>query len=639
MNLSGIVIYKNGLFDFERKAGRRYSPLSSNGFIEIELFTGEDDKISNSIIVQNLKPDNEIQQENSILSNMEFSCLENLREYLKNNSEIKLAICYDNARKSLVTARGVLSDIPLYYVHAPNLFYAFSTSVTELINFSCVKSFTGIDTQSIKSYLSSSGPSSSYSNNTFFKEIKSVLPGHINITNNESNTSITFAQFNIEKWEHISTKEEYGETFRHLFANAIKNSVGSSKTIGAHLSGGLDSSSISAMTRNLFPDRTLHTLYSDTETTETEERHFALDVAKKICSIHHEVKAPHDEINGLIKYISICGYPPNTIHSTSRHIDLLQYQKDIGCTISLSGEGGDGVVGYGREYLDLLFDQQLYKEARIELSKLANNVKHPFFHPKWDSITENQQQSIFIENTIYRLLAQKFRNSTINKFIPIFIKLSKEFGVSPLSLLRQALLNSYNNKRSASIISKQLKSALNEELHIETILSQTLLAGLDTVLQKSYGSLFSSIAIKIREEYYALSHHMKLTTRLPFYDKELLELCMATPAVIKYDNGLKRGHLREGMKDILPESVRLRVGKATFDTFARQSTFRLYQQSLDFLGDHSPVWNYVDKKRFNQMALALKKENELSSIYTKTFVYVHRTISLAVWLDWLKRTL
>ena len=637
MNIRGIVFFKNNVPELKKKTNLEYIPFGINGLIEVELFSGEDKNIRSSVIISNTGYAKSIQQGNFISQDMKFPCLEDLQNYLRSHPRIKLAICYDPDNNAIITARGVLSDIPLYYMHIPSSFFAFSTDMEELLKFEQVKSLTGIDLSSIKSYVTTSGMFSSYSNKTFLKEIKSALPGFINTATSNTFTSKTFAQFNISKWDYISDRREYGEAFRSLFANSVNNAIGMGSIIGSHLSGGLDSSSISAMIKYVYPGHTLHTIYSDTETQETEERSFALEVAKKINSFHHEVKAPHDEVTGLIKYIAMCGYPPNTIHSPARHIHLLQYQKHLGCDISLSGEGGDTIVGYGREYLDILFEQRRYTELKSELIKLVNNIKHPFFHPKWHSLNKTKQQSIYITDTIYRYLTHELRCRPANQFIVTFLKCCVKFNLSPSHLLHNAFKAFFNRYQAISIISNELTSELTTNEPVETDLSDIILNDLDARLQNSYGNLFSSISILIREEYNALAHHSKLTTHLPFYDKELLELCMATPVEIKYDSGLKRGHLREAMKGILPESVRLRIGKATFDTFARQSTLRLYQQSQDFLVDSSPVWDYIDKNKFNHLVALLKRENQRTSIYTLTFFYVNRTISLAVWLDWLKR--
>ena len=55
--------------------------------------------------------------------------------------------------------------------------------------------------------------------------------------------------------------------------------------------------------------------------------------------------------------------------------------------------------------------------------------------------------------------------------------------------------------------------------------------------------------------------------RHPFLDKRLVELCLAVPGHLKYGGGLGRGVMREAMKKILPEAVRLRQSKIDFSSF------------------------------------------------------------------------
>jgi asparagine synthase (glutamine-hydrolysing) len=49
--------------------------------------------------------------------------------------------------------------------------------------------------------------------------------------------------------------------------------------------------------------------------------------------------------------------------------------------------------------------------------------------------------------------------------------------------------------------------------------------------------------------------------RFPFWDKRLIEFCVAIPSEQKLNKGLNRMVMRRAMKGMLPESVRLRGGK------------------------------------------------------------------------------
>lgn len=51
----------------------------------------------------------------------------------------------------------------------------------------------------------------------------------------------------------------------------------------------------------------------------------------------------------------------------------------------------------------------------------------------------------------------------------------------------------------------------------------------------------------------------------PFYDRQFVEFCLSLPSEAKLRNGTTRWVLREGLKDILPEKIRTRKTKADFN--------------------------------------------------------------------------
>ena len=111
---------------------------------------------------------------------------------------------------------------------------------------------------------------------------------------------------------------------------------------------------------------------------------------------------------------------------------------------------------------------------------------------------------------------------------------------------------------------------------------------------------------------------------------------MSVPALVKYGDGQGRVHFRDAMKGILPEHVRIRHQKATVGTFGRKVTLRLYDQSKELLMDSTEIWAYVDKNKFLHTLRFLQKDGLPNDQYNRSIFHITKTISLAVWLDWLK---
>ncbi len=189
----------------------------------------------------------------------------------------------------------------------------------------------------------------------------------------------------------------------------------------------------------------------------------------------------------------------------------------------------------------------------------------------------------------------------------------------------------------------------------QSILRNDILAEFNPVsnfaLTKSFGSdtsddiqqcltdVYNAQAISQNEAFHALGLHYGISIRSPFYDKELFELCMSVPTLTKYGNGQGRAHFREAMKGILPDYVRTRHDKGVVGFGGRTITLRLLDQAKSFLFESEEVWKYVDKDKFLKEVQILSEDNLPAYKYNRPLFHITRTISLAVWLEWLKKQL
>jgi len=62
------------------------------------------------------------------------------------------------------------------------------------------------------------------------------------------------------------------------------------------------------------------------------------------------------------------------------------------------------------------------------------------------------------------------------------------------------------------------------------------------------------------------SMHFSLEARVPFLDYRLVEKIMSTQAELLINKGMTKYLLREAMRDILPEAIRMRKDKVGFGT-------------------------------------------------------------------------
>lgn len=146
---------------------------------------------------------------------------------------------WDPSDHALLLATDQFSKRPLIYSYKPGHSFTFSN---EFSPFSSIASLT-INENMFAHLALDSLPGEE----TCYKDIFKLLPGHqLHVTPNGMKKTCYWRLQDHKKVLPCKTREEYYETFRYTFQNAVKNALRSQYPITAHISGGLDSSSVAA---------------------------------------------------------------------------------------------------------------------------------------------------------------------------------------------------------------------------------------------------------------------------------------------------------------------------------------------------------------------------------------------------------
>ena len=557
-----------------------------------------------------------------------FSSLDTLKKYLEEaHFSYKLSVVIlDEEAGQLSLVRDLFGIKPLYYIHIPNIFFAFSSSLTALINLDIVKPHLGINTSHIYNYLRWGTDGDLYSSDTVYKNIKNVHPGKSLLVKSNHISSSNFWVFNPSTLTSSKTKEEIGEEFKTYFKNSVKDSLENSSNIAATLSGGLDSSSICCMIKDIEPVISIHTIYANTNTSLTEEKGFAIDVAEHIRSQHHIITPPTDNLfESSVLHTSLYGHPEYMLNGSSLNRSVIQTALDFRCSTLFSGHAGDAIVGYGGDYIFKLFDEGNWDILRNLISTpIHQNLRYD------DDKTEDD----LTKDLLFALLLRKKHSISPFKLALLLLKVSSFFRI-PIHFFLERGLNKVNTYFS---MPSSISSARAEKNRYTAADYQfPLKDGVEDIYSGHYDSVFGMQSVLINEQFYILDNHYGTNHKFPFYDKSLFELCLTVPSKIKYDNGLRRGHFREAMKGVLPENVRTRTSKANFGFYGRITALKLYKQSLDILSANNNVWDFVEKSKFDKCVGILTKDNLPVHFYNKVNYFVTKTIYLAIWLDLIKR--
>ncbi|MGD0291542.1 MAG: asparagine synthase-related protein [Candidatus Binataceae bacterium] len=325
------------------------------------------------------------------------------------------------------------------------------------------------------------------------------------------------------------TDEEYGAHFLSLFKEALRCRLRSVKGVASDLSGGLDSSSIVCLTETLRRNgeaqvpsfESFSVRFPPGPAAETE---YVEEVLNKYPHRHTYVSPGAVPLAELIRqvahYLDVPDYP-NT--ACADYTPLLGQRNDL--RVRMTGLGGDEWLSETYfAYADLI--RQLRIAALLETLRIHRNPPAGF--------------SPF----------------------PGYASVLLHYGVWPL--LPESLKSAINQWRSP----RQPNALVSPAFAAKTRLSERLSARLPLPRCRSfaqrevyrvYASGWLQYALEIDARWTA---GFRLEGRHPLLDRRVMEFAFAIPYSQRCRGNFGKFALREAMRGILPERVRLRPGKA-----------------------------------------------------------------------------
>lgn len=350
-------------------------------------------------------------------------------------------------------------------------------------------------------------------NQTIYNNVFKVNPGsYLIYNNNELREKYYWKPEN--KFEENSIKDfnSSKKQLRSLLQDSIKTRLMSDVPIGTFLSGGTDSSIITAIAQevNNSPINTFSIGFKEAKYNESEH---ANKVAKHVGTNHHEfILTEDDALNELENIMDHFDEP--FADSSALPTMLISKMAKKHVTVCLSGDGGDELfMGYGAYQWANRVNHPLFRRLRYPISKLlefsADNQKKRaalvFNSPNnnWKSHIFSQEQYLFSESEINKLLLDPDKNSIINN-------LNADFKL----------------KRKLSPSEKQAFFDLNNYL-------------IDDLLVKvDRSSMYSS-----------------LEARVPLLDHKIVEFALNLEKGLKINNGVQKYILKELLYDYVPKKI------------------------------------------------------------------------------------
>lgn len=243
---------------------------------------------------------------------------------------------WDNIRKRLFLTRDQMGVKPLYY-YIYNGSIIFASEVRSMLASGFIDR--KINYKGLQSYLTYGSVQDPY---TLVKGIHSLGPGtYLSCQNNEYKYR-TYWQIPLPDGQQTHGKKDiYPETLCHL-TDAISSQLVADVPLGVFLSGGIDSTVIAAIVREVSSSevKTLSIVF-DEDT--YDERKYSRLAAEYLGTDHTELLFQSSDIKNNLR-VALASFDQPSIDGLNTYF-ISKVAKEAGLTVALSGVGGDEVFG------------------------------------------------------------------------------------------------------------------------------------------------------------------------------------------------------------------------------------------------------------------------------------------------------
>jgi len=327
-------------------------------------------------------------------------------------------------------------------------------------------------------------------------------------------------KFEINNSIHMN-EEDYISLFKEKLSSAIKKRLVSDAPLGFYLSGGIDSSSILALSAQHISN--IKAFNISFEDSRVDESLFAKEMASRLgvelSSILVRPKDLADNFSNVIYHCESLIFQTNGI---AKYL-LSQHVRDLGYKVVLTGEGADETLaGYPFFKEDLL--NNMDEKTKICLGEHIKNHSSQFI-----------AAGDFDVDILNRVKEQLH-------YLPSLWKLSFDIGRKVQTIYSEHYMQFSKKLNPMDEFIKNFLLCKNEKIH---------------PVNKSayifYKTIFPELVLAYLGDRLEMAHSIE--ARLPFLDLELVEFCNNLPIELKIKKFREKYILYEAVKGLIPESI------------------------------------------------------------------------------------
>ena len=464
------------------------------------------------------------------------------------NGQFAFAI-WDTVKKRLFLARDRMGICPLHYT-IQNGFIYFASEVKSLFMEPNIPR--ELDPIALDQIFTLWTP---LPGATAFKNIQELEPGQFMTVDKDRINFKKYWHFPVvPRTGHMDAPiEEITEELTHLLKDAVKIRLIADVTVGSYLSGGLDSSGITALVSKQF-NQHLHSFGIRFEESDFDESRFQKQLSSFLNVNHKELSVSNTDIAAHFPDILWHAEKPILRTAPVPLFLLSKLVSDNGLKVILTGEGADEIFG----------GYNIFKETLIRKFW----ARHPESQSRADLIT--------------RIYPNIFKNPLLKNSLIQFFGQGLDTADDPLF---SHMIRWNNTRRIKTFFSDTLKETIGPYDCIQEIRDRlpddfTAASSL-TKAQYLESTLFlSNYLLSSQGDRVAMGHAVE--TRPPFLDHRVIEFMARVPSMWKIFGLNEKYLLKKVFKDVLPENIVLRP-KNPYRAPIQQSL--LTQKNSGFIND------------------------------------------------------
>jgi asparagine synthase (glutamine-hydrolysing) len=357
---------------------------------------------------------------------------------------------------------------------------------------------------------------------TAFENIKEIRPGYLMQIKTGKTLDIQRKQYwkaDYGQEKHFNHKEVVNDV-RELLINSVRSQLIADVPLGVMLSGGMDSSTLTALVAHIRGNADFHTFSIGFDVPSFDESDYAQVVAKHIGTKHHSIKiTPQTIKDNIEKYISFIDEPYADGSAIPTYMLSQEAKKYV--TVLLSGEGGDEIFAGYTTHKAYLFNSR-YKKLPKFVKWTANQLVDmlPVSHKK---LSFDYKAKKFIRGTNYSIPHSHYM------WREVFSESEKEkLFTTPMdfSASHTLFVDFYNEI--------MCEDELNKLLYIDC-------------------SFHLPDDLMIKNDRMTMAH--SLEARVPFTDNYLFEYMSKISGKAKINSNSSKYFLKKSMVDFLPNNI------------------------------------------------------------------------------------